>query len=349
MKLVIKKTIAAILVEQRKPLVISEIELPNQILRGQVLVKILYSGICGSQLGEIEGIKGKDKFLPHLLGHEGIGKVIQVGPSVKKVKKDDKVLLHWMPTIGINAKPPIYKWKNKILNAGFVTTFNNHSIVSENRITKIKEKDNDLDMLLLGCTASTAIGSVDKLCKINKEKTVVVAGCGPIGLYIIRYLSFLNVKKIISIDINKKKLNLSKKYGATEIILNNKKNKYLNNFKKIRSQIDYFFECSGNTNVISKGYESLNNNGSMILIGVPSNKKKSKFNTLGINLGKKLIGSKGGNFNASKDIKKFSKIVSKRNLGSKDFILKKIKLTQINSIFTQMKKNRTLGKAIIKF
>jgi len=223
MKLVIKKTIAAILVEQRKPLVISEIELPNQILRGQVLVKILYSGICGSQLGEIEGIKGKDKFLPHLLGHEGIGKVIQVGPSVKKVKKNDKVLLHWMPTIGINAKPPIYKWKNKILNAGFVTTFNNHAIVSENRITKIKEKDHDLDMLLLGCTASTAIGSVDKLCKINKDKTVVVAGCGPIGLYIIRYLSFLNVKKIIAIDINKKKLNLSKKYGATEIILNNKK------------------------------------------------------------------------------------------------------------------------------
>ena len=98
MKLVIKKTKAAILVEQRKPLVISEIELPNQILRGQVLVKILYSGICGSQLGEIEGIKGKDKFLPHLLGHEGIGKVIQVGPSVKKVKKGNKVLLHRMPT-----------------------------------------------------------------------------------------------------------------------------------------------------------------------------------------------------------------------------------------------------------
>ena len=286
MKIIIKKTKAAILVEQKKPLVISEIELPNQLLRGQVLVKILYSGVCGSQLGEIEGIKGKDKFLPHLLGHEGIGTILQAGPSVKKVKRNDKVLLHWMPTKGINAKPPIYKWKNKKLNAGYVTTFNNHAIVSENRITKIKKRDNDLDMLLLGCTASTAIGSVDKLCKINKDKTVAVAGCGPIGLYIIRYLSFLNVKKIISIDINQKKLKLSEKYGANEIILNNAKNKHINNFKKIRNKIDYFFECSGNTNVISEGYESLNNSGSMILIGVPSNKKKSKFNTLGINLGK---------------------------------------------------------------
>ena len=75
-----------------------------------------------------------------------------------------------MPTKGINAKPPIYKWKNKKLNAGYVTTFNNHAIVSENRITKIRNSQKDLDMLLLGCTASTAIGSVEKLCKINKHK-----------------------------------------------------------------------------------------------------------------------------------------------------------------------------------
>ena len=349
MKTIINKTKAAILVQQKKPLIISEIELPDQLLRGQVLVKILYSGICGSQLGEIEGVKGKDKFLPHLLGHEGIGKILQVGPSVKKVKKGNKVLLHWMPTKGINAKPPIYYWRNKKLNAGYVTTFNNHSIVSENRITKIRNSEKDLDMLLLGCTASTAIGSVEKLCKINKHKTVAVAGCGPIGLYIIRYLKFLKVKRIISIDINSKKLELSQKYGATETIFNNNKNKLSNNFKKIKSEVDYFFECSGNTTVISQGYESLNSNGSMILIGVPSHKKKSKFNTLGINLGKKIIGSKGGNFNASLDLKKFSKVVSSKNLGSKNFILKKIKLTQINDIFKKMKKNKILGKAIIKF
>tara|TARA_B100001250_G_scaffold413969_1_gene450010 strand:+ start:387 stop:1436 length:1050 start_codon:yes stop_codon:yes gene_type:complete len=349
MNIIIKKTKAAILVKQKKPLVISEIELPNKLLKGQILVQMLYSGICGSQLGEIEGIKGKDKFLPHLLGHEGIAKVLQVGPSVKKVKKGNKVLLHWMPSSGINANPPIYKWKNKKLNAGYLTTFNNHAIVSENRITRIRNSKNDLDMLLLGCTASTAIGSVEKLCKVNKNHTIAVAGCGPIGLYIIRYLKFLKVKNIISIDINLNKLKLSKKYGATEIILNSKKNKYLNNFQKIKNKIDYFFECSGNTTVISEGYESLNQNGSMILIGVPSHKKKAKFNTLGINLGKNLIGSKGGKFNASLDLKKFSKIISLKNLGSKNFILKKIQLNQINNIFYEMKKNRSIGKSIIKF
>ena len=93
---------------------IAKIKLPKYLNFGQVLVKMIYSGICASQLGEIDGIKGKDKFLPHLLGHEGIGKVIDKGPGVKKVKKGDVVLLHWMPSNGINSKPPKYKLGKKM-------------------------------------------------------------------------------------------------------------------------------------------------------------------------------------------------------------------------------------------
>jgi len=73
---------AAILVEQQKPLVIDQIELPSALEIGQVLVKIHYSGICGSQLGEIDGAKGPDGYLPHLLGHEASGTVVAIGPGV---------------------------------------------------------------------------------------------------------------------------------------------------------------------------------------------------------------------------------------------------------------------------
>ncbi len=167
----IKKTKAAILFKQKSNLKIENIELPKYLEYGQILVKMIYSGICASQLGEIQAIKGKDKFLPHLLGHEGIGQVINKGPGVKKVIKGDIVLLHWMPSNGINSNPPKYKWKKKTINAGFVTTFNEHGIVSENRITKIpKKKDKFLDYLLLGCTASTAIGSVKKANLEDREK-----------------------------------------------------------------------------------------------------------------------------------------------------------------------------------
>ena len=69
---------AAILVEQRQPLVVAEIELPRTLDVGQVLVRVHYSGICGSQLGEIDGVKGPDRFLPHLLGHEGSATALAV-------------------------------------------------------------------------------------------------------------------------------------------------------------------------------------------------------------------------------------------------------------------------------
>ncbi len=348
MKTVIKHTKAAILTKLNKPLIIDKVELPDKLLRGQILVKMKYSGICGSQLGEIDGVKGKDNYLPHLLGHEAIAKVIQTGSSVKKVKKGDKVLLHWMPADGIDAKTATYKWRNKALNSGKITTFSNYSIVSENRVSKINRSGNDLDLLLLGCTASTAIGSVKKLCKIETNQTTVVAGCGPIGLYLIKYLNYLNVKKIISIDINKKKLELSKKFGATHMILNSKKiQKKIQT--KLKKNIDYFFECTGNSKIISLGYECLKTNGSMILIGVPHYKSKASINTLGINLGKKLLGSKGGKFNPSKDLKNYSKLVSLKKLNSKNFILKRIKLDKVNKVFSEMRQNKILGKAIIEF
>ena len=92
---------AAILVEQQKPLVIDEIRMPEALEIGQVLVKIHYSGVCGSQLGEIDGAKGPDAYLPHLLGHEASGTVVAIGPGVKQVKPEDLVVLHWRKGLGI--------------------------------------------------------------------------------------------------------------------------------------------------------------------------------------------------------------------------------------------------------
>ena len=80
---------AAVLTAIGKPLELMDITLPEALAVGQVLVKIHYSGICGSQLGEIEGVKGKDDYLPHLLGHEASGVVTETGPGVRSVKSGD--------------------------------------------------------------------------------------------------------------------------------------------------------------------------------------------------------------------------------------------------------------------
>src|SRR5271156_5980727 len=132
-----KKMKAAILTELRAPLVITEINLPPKLEVGQVLVKVHYSGICGSQLGEIDGAKGEDKYLPHLLGHEGSGIVLAIGPGVRHVKPEDKVVLHWRKGLGIESETPSYDWNGRKVNAGWIATFNEYAIVSENRITRI--------------------------------------------------------------------------------------------------------------------------------------------------------------------------------------------------------------------
>ena len=122
---------SAILVESKKPLLVENIELPENIKFGQVLVKIYYSGICGAQINEIDALKGPDKFLPHLLGHEGSGIVEKVGEGVKTVKPGDHVVLHWRPGDGIQSSTAEYNWNGKKINSGWVTTFNEKAVVSK--------------------------------------------------------------------------------------------------------------------------------------------------------------------------------------------------------------------------
>src|SRR5204863_5793005 len=124
---------------------------------GQVLVKISCTGICGAQLGEISGVKGPDKFLPHLLGHEGGGEVVGVGPGVTQVKEGDRVVMHWRKGAGIHARPAKYQWGSRTVNAGWVTTFQEYAVVSENRVTPIP-KDVPFEVAaLMGCAVTTAL------------------------------------------------------------------------------------------------------------------------------------------------------------------------------------------------
>jgi S-(hydroxymethyl)glutathione dehydrogenase/alcohol dehydrogenase len=128
------KTTAALLVQTGAPLVLAEIDIPA-LKPGQVLVEIAYSGACGTQVMEWRGDKGEDKWVPHCLGHEGTGTVLETGSAVTKVKAGDKVVLSWIKGSGIEAGGAVYAWGDKKVNAGGVTTFQRHAVVSENRLT----------------------------------------------------------------------------------------------------------------------------------------------------------------------------------------------------------------------
>src|SRR3982074_2070232 len=179
----IKSARPAILAESRKPLVIDEIALPGALDAGQVLVRVLYTTICGAQINEIDAVKGPDKFLPHLLGHEASAEVIETGPGVTAVKPGDTVVLHWRPSQGIQSKPAAYTWAGRKLNAGWVTTFNDYAVVSENRMTVIPA-DYDLKVApVLGCAVPTAAGATNNDAKVKVGESVAIFGVGGGGLH----------------------------------------------------------------------------------------------------------------------------------------------------------------------
>jgi len=147
----------------------------------QVFVQVLCTGICGSQIQEIDGIKGDPAHLPHLLGHEGCGIVQATGINVKTLKQGDKVVLHWRKGAGHKSTGGAFGE----IKFGPINTFSEYVLVSENRVTKI---DNDVPndfAALLGCALSTALAIVENEANIKRGDKVLVVGCGGVGLALI--------------------------------------------------------------------------------------------------------------------------------------------------------------------
>ena len=207
----IKKKImqAAVLSKFNDNLNLFEVKIPK-LKYGQVLVQIRYSGICRSQLMEIEGGRDNRKWLPHLLGHEASGIIEEIGPGVKKVKKGDQVILTWIKSKGIDAKTANFNYKNKKINSGKVTTFSNYSIVSESRVVKKPKSISLKDSVLLGCSLSTGMGMVLNESEISSKNKVVLIGLGGIGLGVLIALKYKKIKNIIVIENDMKKLSIAK-------------------------------------------------------------------------------------------------------------------------------------------
>jgi len=340
---------AAILVEQKKPLVIGDINIPTELEYGQVLVQVYYSGICGSQLGEISGVKGPDKFLPHLLGHEGSGRVVKVGPGVKQVQAEDHVVLHWRKGIGLDSSPPTYQWGSKKVNAGFVTTFNELAVVSENRITPIP-KDFDLKLApLFGCAVTTGLGVVINNAELKIGESIVVIGAGGIGLNIIQGASMHSAYPIIAVDLFDDKLELAIKMGATHII-NSKKQNIQNEINKIMNgtSLDVVVDNTGQPEIIELAYEMIHSQGKVILVGVPQKGKNISIYSLPLHFGKQLTGSHGGESNPHIDIPRYIRLYQAGKLQLSELITDCFSLSEINVALDKMRSGEISGRCLIE-
>jgi S-(hydroxymethyl)glutathione dehydrogenase/alcohol dehydrogenase len=346
----IQKMKAAILVEQKKPLRISEVSLPGELTCGQVLVKVRYSGICGSQIGEIEGVKGPDKYLPHLLGHEGSGIVMQIGLGVTHVAPGNHVVLHWMKGVGIEAAPPFYVWNDKPLNAGWITTFNDYAIVSENRCTVIPDDFSLKIAALFGCAVTTGLGVIVHDAKLTIGESVAVFGAGGVGLNMIQGAKLTSAYPIIAIDLFENRLELARRFGATHTI-NTKKDDVVASIRQIvgNGGLDVAIDNTGVPEVIEQCYQLAGPKGRVILVGVPKAGNTISIYSLPMHFGKTVKGSHGGETNPSQDINRYRGLCNAGILKLDELITHEIALADINDAVTSMKNGSIAGRCLIRF
>jgi len=342
------KTRAAILVEQKKPLVIEEVEVPPLKL-GQVLVRVLASGICGSQIGEINGVKGPDRFLPHLLGHEGCGTVLEVGEGVRTVKPGDRVVLHWRKGAGLESVTPVYGSRIGSVNAGWVTTFNDHAIVSENRLTRVPADFDVEAAALFGCAITTGFGVVNANAEVAIGQSVAVFGAGGIGLSIIQGAALAGANPIIAIDLFDNRLDLARTLGATHTI-NSRSADAAEAVAAIvgTDGVDVAIDNTGNVEVIALASRLTGARGRTVLVGVPPKGATAAISTLPLHFEKRLVGSHGGESRPDIDIPRYVRLVQDGRLSLAGVVGRRYSLDEINTAIDDMTSGRLAGRAIVR-
>jgi S-(hydroxymethyl)glutathione dehydrogenase/alcohol dehydrogenase len=324
------KTPAAILVAQRQPLVVDEVGLPA-LGFGQVLVEIAVSRICGSQVGEIDGVKGPDRYLPHLLGHEGGGLVREIGPEVRHVKPGDRVVLHWRPGNGIESRPPVYGWRGGRLNAGYVTTFNRWAVVSENRLTAVPP-DTDFELCaLLADTLTTGFGIVNHDAKVRIGEAVVIIGCGGIGLGVVLGAKLAGAHPIIAVDLHEHKLATAARYGATHRVQGGAED-WSGAVREILggASPDVVVDGTGNPAVLERAYELTAPEGRCVIFGVMAHDRQMSLNTLPLHFGKVLVGSHGGGSQPARDIPRYLRLIRDGVFETSGFVSHRVRLEGVN-------------------
>ena len=340
------KTKAAILVEQKKDLVVDEVEIPK-LEHGKVLVEIKSTRICGSQLGEIDGVKGPDHYLPHLLGHEAGGIVREVGPLVTRVKEGDHVVCHWRPAPGLSGPCPTYDWQGANVNAGHITTFSQHSIISESRLTPIDAKYGHEVSALMADTITTGFGVIANDAKVRIGQSVCIIGVGGIGLGAVLGAKLAGANPIVAVDLFGHKLELAKKHGATHCVNSSEVNLKDAVVEIIgRPEVDVMIEGTGSPEMIEKAYDLTSSQGTCVLFGVMRFDQKVSLNTLPLHLGRTLTGSEGGQSKPHLDIPSYLKIMDDGLFDLDDFVSHRCKLEEVNQAIARMRSGESIHSLI---
>lgn len=303
-------TDAAILVETGEALELASLTIPP-LKAGQVLVEIAYSGMCGTQVLEVRGDKGEDRWLPHCLGHEASGVVRETGPDVTRVAVGDLVVLSWLKGPGIEAGGSVYDWNGRRVNAGAVTTLQRYALASENRVTRLPD-GLAMDLaVLLGCAAPTGIGAVANVLQAASGSSIAIFGVGGIGLHACMAAACAGCAPIIAIDPNPQRRALAVLFGATHVLDPTAAEPVAAVRALVPGGVDAAVEASGSPLAMRQAMEGCRaRGGHAVVIGNARFDAVLSLSPALFNQGKSLLGTWGGDSRPERDFASFASLLA---------------------------------------
>jgi S-(hydroxymethyl)glutathione dehydrogenase/alcohol dehydrogenase len=334
------KTVAAVLERVGQPLVLAELEVPP-LKPGQVLVEVAYSGVCHTQLLEWKGLRGPDSFLPHCLGHEASGIVHEVGPGVTKCRPGDHVVLSWIKGLGANVAGTVYSWNGRPVNAGGVTTFAQHTVASENRITVIPPDFSLPDAALIGCAVATGVGAVFHTASVRPGQSVAVFGTGGVGLCAVAAAVLAGAHPVIAIDVSDQRLTVARRLGASAT-LNADSASWRDELARLApGGLDVAIEASGRPAVMEQALAAVRSQGGMtVLVGNAPHGERLSLDPGQFNQGKRLLGTWGGDTVPDRDFPRYCRLIQAGRLDLSPLRSEPFRLEQINDALAALDERR---------
>jgi S-(hydroxymethyl)glutathione dehydrogenase/alcohol dehydrogenase len=367
------KVRAAVAVAAGKPLEIHEVDLEGP-KAGEVLVEIKATGICHTDEFTLSGADPEGLF-PTILGHEGAGIVVDVGPGVTSLKKGDHVIPLYTPecrqceyctsqktnlcqairsTQGQGLMPDgtsrFSMGGKKVFHYMGCSTFSNFTVLPEIALAKIREDAPFDKVCYIGCGVTTGIGAVINTAKVEPGANVVVFGLGGIGLNVIQGAKLAGADMIVGVDINPARKELATKFGMTHFV-NPKEVEgdivpYLVNLTK--GGADYSFECIGNVKVMRQALECCHKGwGVSVIIGVAGAGQEISTRPFQLVTGRVWKGTAFGGARGRTDVPKIVDWYMEKKINIDDLITHKLALKDINQGFDLMHAGKSIRSVVV--
>jgi S-(hydroxymethyl)glutathione dehydrogenase / alcohol dehydrogenase len=363
---------AAIALEPGQPLTVETVQLdgPNA---GEVLIEIKATGVCHTDAYTLSGNDPEGLF-PTILGHEGAGVVVEVGPDVKSLRVGDRVIPLYTPecrnceyclsgktnlcqairvTQGKGVMPDgtsRFSYQGKKLHHYMGTsTFANYTVLPEIAVAKIREDAPLEKVCLIGCGVTTGIGAVINTAKVEVGANVVVFGLGGIGLNIIQAARMVGANMIIGVDLNPAKRPLAEKFGMTHFVnpqeVEGDLVPYLVDLTK--GGADYSFECIGNVNVMRQALECCHKGwGVSVIVGVAGAGQEISTRPFQLVTGRVWKGTAFGGAKGRTDVPKIVDWYMDGKIDIDSLVTHTMPLAQINQAFDLMHEGKSIRSVV---